>query len=130
MQGMVLSFSLLSVLMVWVSHSATIFWGVKYPFSYRRIQKTKYFKLIHIAVLVISLTLPWIPGVIVISIDSYAIPTFPPYHSCFPLDSVNVLFTFIMPACVVLCVGDTLVILIMWNLCKNKRQVSYLYYLK
>ena len=127
MQGIVLSLTLLSVLVVWVSHSATIFWGVKYPFSYRRIQKTKYTKLIHIAVLVISLTLPWIPGVIVISNNGYVIPTFPPYHSCFPYNRDHVLFTFIMPVCVVLCVGDTLVILIMWNLCKNKRQVSCLH---
>ena len=88
-----------------------IFWTVVFPLHAQRLGNNGYFKYVHLGVVIVALTVPWITVAIVLGTDGYVISRFPTIL-CFP-KNVNVAFyAFTLPLIILSATGVTLMVII------------------
>ena len=102
----------------WFSHTLVLFWKVWYPFHSKYIEHTRYYKFIHLGILLLVLTLPWIPVAASFATGGYTAITYPAFNNCFAKNPDATFYSFIFPKCILFSIGITLIILVFWKLLK------------
>lgn len=126
----------------WLSYTATIFWGVQYPFHAQRFKEAGKNKYLHITIIMLALLFPLLPVImpmIAFAMDlqkpiftamnitfisgglGYQVTRFPPIL-CTPWNSGAFFYSLALPLDIMFAIGGTLLIFIFWSLCKVSNQ--------
>lgn len=100
---------------LWLCHIITVFWGVMFPFHFRRWEKKRYFRFVHAGMLAVVLLLPIIPVIAAVSTGGFTLPRFPP-NTCLATDRNATFYGFVLLAIIILGAGICLVALVLWRL--------------
>ena len=108
----------------WLFLAINIFWKVWFPHSSKRIQTRGYTKYLHIATVVLSLTVSCIPVAAALGTGGYVISSFPSFLSyCYPRNADTFFYSFILPFCLILPTGSTFNLLTLWKVLKVKKEL-------
>lgn len=100
---------------IWVLLFAVIlFWGVRFPFSYRKVKTTGNIRYVHIASIVLAVFFPLV-AVLVNLRDGYTISVDSP-HICIGRDLNYSYYTFLLPLTIALGATSFLLVLIFWTI--------------
>ena len=142
--GAVLYYSLFQLMVLWLCHILTIFWGLKFPFQAKAFQRSHRMKYLHIASVVVGLLVPFVPVVATMIQFSYGkssaeavkgglgfgIVRFPPIL-CVGRHKDTTFYSLILPLCIILLIGITFLIFVFWIIHKvrltNKCALFLLY---
>ena len=98
-----------------------LFWGIFFPFHAKRFKTAHHFRYIHIASIVAALLLPATPIVAAFANSgtkgAYRQTRYPPIL-CAALDRKASFYGVVMPGCIMIQIGITLLIFIFWRLHK------------
>ena len=97
--------------LLWFFHIVAVFWGTKFPFHAKSFQRKGYFKYVHAAMLVISILLPFAPVTAVYATGGSTFAQFPAFL-CSARSPATFFYSFILPTCILIAIGMTLVVLI------------------
>ena len=105
----------------WLFHTAAIFWNLWFPVHARHFDIRGYTKYVHIAVVVLALSLPVIPVGVAFGTGGFATSSFTmSLSTCFARDVVASFYSYVLPSCIGFSVGITLNILSIWKLLKMR----------
>ena len=77
---------------------------------------TRWYKMIHIAIVIIAVLGPTVPTISALTTGGYTVMNFPPVFARFASNSAAAFYPFIMVFCTVFPTGLTLILLIIWRL--------------
>ena len=81
----------------WIAlHAVFLFWGVAFPFNYRRLKLMNRFKYAHILSIVVGVVLP-LPAALLPLKDGYVLPTRNVIRACAVRNADVLFYTFILP---------------------------------
>ena len=105
----------------WLFLAINIFWKVWFPHSSKRFKTQGYTKHLHIATVVLSLTVSCIPVAAALGTGGFVISSFPSFLSyCYPRNADASFYSFILPLCLTLPTGSTFNLLTLWKVLKVK----------
>ena len=121
--GIINSFFFTTISYWWFFHTLTIFWNVWFPVHARSFKISGYTKYLHIAIILITLTLSTIPVGAALGTGGYVISVHPPsLNYCFPRNPDALFYAFIFPFCIVSPTGVTVNLLTVWKLLAISKQ--------
>ena len=95
-----------------------------FPVYARSVKFRGHYRYLHLAVIMMSLTLALIPVVSAFATGGYTIFTFSSLLSvCYPKDSAVFFYTFVVPFCVVLPAGSTFNLLTLWKVIRIRKNI-------
>ena len=109
---MVFHYITLQEILLWFFHILAIFCGVKFPVRTKIFERKGYFRYVHFIMLGIAIVVPCVPIAVVQATGGCTLATFPPFQ-CYARNSDAIYYTLILPGCIMLGTGITLVILIL-----------------
>ena len=92
----------------------SVFWGIYFPFHYKRFKDTGQLKRVHITAIIVAITLPALPALALLR-DGYHISQFP---FCTGRSLNTIFYGFVLPFSVLSAITTTLMTLILWNILK------------
>lgn len=98
-------------------HSASLFWGIRFPFHYRKYKQNGYLKYIHFSTVAIAVLVPLIPGLSQLS--KGFVPTRFPISTCVGRSGSVYYYTLVLPVSILLGVTVSLLVLIYWTILKE-----------
>ena len=105
----------------WLFHTTSIFWKVWFPVHARQFEISGYTKYIHIATIVIALTFSTIPVGAAFGTGGYVINTLiPGLRNCVARNSDAYFYSFILPICIIIAIGITLILLTLWKILRMR----------
>ena len=103
----------------WLCHITAMFWGLRFPFQAHKFDVTGKTKYLHLTVVVLGLTLPWIPVIVAFATGGFVITRLPPGPvTCFGKSFTAFHYSLIFPAAIADATGLTLLLLIFWIIFK------------
>ena len=114
---MVFSYVYWQLTIWWLCHITAMLWGLKFPFQADKFDITGKNKYLHLTVVVLGLTLPWIPVTVAFATGGFTITRFPPVM-CSGKNINGFHYGLIYPAAIADATGLTLLLLIFWILFK------------
>ena len=111
--GIALYYIVLQLLLWWLWHTIAVLWGAVWPFHARKFNRSRNAKYLHIIFILVSLILPVIPVVIVISMRGGFTITRAPPILCAGYDLHTNFWGFLFPLNLLLAVGVTLMVFIL-----------------
>ncbi len=99
-----------------VLHAVFLFWGVKFPFSYRQLRVQKRIRYAHIISVILAVVVP-LPGALIHLKDGYVSPN-PPANACAGRNLDFTYYTFVLPISVMIGTTSCLLVLILWTIFK------------
>lgn len=119
LQGIALQYIVPQSALFWLIHVAALFFIIKFPLHAKAFREAKRFNYIHIAAVIVSLTLPTLPVIVLITAgDGYIPESFPPQH-CFGRNQDVFLYTFTLEIVIISQIGITLLILLFSTIHKH-----------
>ena len=97
-------------------HAVFLFWGVRYPFSYRQLKISGRIRYAHIISVILAVVVP-LPAALVHLKDGYII-TANPTLVCAGRNTDFLYYTFILPISVVLVIATCLLVFMCWAIFK------------
>ena len=97
-------------------HSASLFWGIWFPFHYRKYKQNGYLKYIHFSTVAIAVLAPLIPGLSQLS--KGFVQTRFPTSTCVGRSGSVYYYTLLLPVSILLGVTVSLLVLIYWTIVK------------
>ena len=97
-----------------------LFWGVVYPFSYRRFKESGRVRYAHIISVILILVIP-LPLALVHLKEGYIITATPPY-GCFGADRHYNFYAITLPLSITLVITTCLLVLIFWTIFKVRNK--------
>ena len=110
--GAVFNYIALQAIFLWLFHILAIFCGVKFPMRAKAFEKNGYFRHCHFIMLAIAVVVPFIPVAAVLGTGGSAVTNFPPFQ-CYARSSDVFYYTYILPGCILMGTGITLLILML-----------------
>ena len=111
----------------WFCHTVAIFWSVWFPVHTRQLHLNGYIKATHIFTVIVALTLPTIPVIVLFGTGGFVLSSFTvSLSTCIPRNLIASLYVFVLPLCIIVPVGITLNLLTVWKLLRmrlNSKQV-------
>lgn len=114
--GLVFTYSLQQICIWGALHAAFIYWGMRYPFSYRMFKISGRIRYVHVISVILAVVAP-LPGALIHLKDGYII-TANPSVICAGRNTDYTYYTFILPLSVVLAITMCLLVLIFWTVLK------------
>ena len=93
-----------------------VFWKVWFPIHAKTSERTLWYKMIHIFIIITAAVGPIVPIVSAFATGGYTVITFPPIFACFAGNPAAAFYPFIMVFFVVFPTGLTLILLTIWKL--------------
>ena len=107
----------------WLCHITAMFWALKFPFQAHKFDVTGKTKYLHLTVVVLGLTLPWIPVIVAFATGGFAIGRFPPV-TCFGKNRDGSFYGLVVPLAIADATGLTLLLLIFWIIFKVRLAIE------
>ena len=98
----------------WIFHLSMIFFAIFWPFKYHQCRQSRYFKYIHIAMVLAGLILPLISVIICLKVDGYVLYFFI-HPICVPRNPHAGFYSHVLPLILTVAVGVYLLSLIFWK---------------
>lgn len=118
--GVCLYYFVMQLLLLWLFHIISIFWGVYWPI-WASLQSAARRVVLHIAAVSMALVLPAIPVLIIHYLapgaGGFTLTRFPPILCAASSLALN-FYTFMLPLSILIACGLTLLVLIFWRLFK------------
>ena len=105
-------------------HAVGLYWGVAFPFHFRRFKSEGRIKYVHVTTVIVVLLLPMIPALVPL-VDGYAI-TLGPSDLCVGSNMDITYFTVILPISVLMATSSTILIILFWIVFKVKILITQL----
>ena len=99
-----------------VLHAVFLFWGIKYPFSYRQLKILKRVRYAHVISIILAVVIPLPAGLIHLK-DGY-IASSNPSFACTGRNLDFTYYTFVLPISIVVGTTSCLLVLILWSIFK------------
>ncbi len=117
--GVCLYYILMQLVLLWLFHIITIFWGVYWPFQASIIQASKKQVLLHMIAVFVALVLPAVPVLIIhyLSPQGFTVTRFPPIL-CAAYSLTFNFYIFMLPISIIIACGLSLLVLTFWKLAK------------
>ena len=115
--GAVLYYGSMQISLLWVFHVIAVFWAIKFPFHSRAFKASGRFRYIHIIIVIVALLLPGMPVVAAFATGGYVFPG-EPHLVCLGRDRDATFYSLILPVSVIVAVGVSLLIIILWIIVK------------
>ena len=97
-------------------HSASLFWGIRFPFHYRKYKQNGYLKYVNFSTVAIAVLAPLIPGLSQLS-KGFVQTRFPTLI-CVGRSGSVYYYTLVLPTSILLGVTVSLLIIIYWTILK------------
>lgn len=140
---MVFIYTLLQLTVLWLCHTTTLFWKIRFPFHARSFEVARRTKYIHAACILAALIVPLVP-IIASVVDNavemqsstssnisflegglgYGLTRFPPIL-CTPTDADVTFYSVVLPIDISLMIGCTLLVIMFWIVHKVSSRDSY-----
>lgn len=117
--GVINNFMFAMIDYIWLSHTIILFWTVWFPV---RSKNFKYYRYLHLTLIVLFFTLPWIPVAVAFGTGGYTLTSFPQFTNCFAANPDASFYPFILPKCFFYPTGITLILLTIRKLLKTNRE--------
>ena len=88
-----------------------VLWSLRFPFHARSFQQKAHFKYLHIGMVAVALTFPFVSVAIVIGTGGSVSPFSPPFL-CFAKNIDVVFYTIVPPGCLLFGIGISLIVTI------------------
>ena len=96
--------------------SVFLFWGVVFPYSFRRFKSSKKVHYAHVVSVVLGIVLPLMPGLAHLG-DGHVVFIAPPI-TCLGRNPDFTFYTYVLPVNVALAISSCLLVLTFWNILK------------
>ena len=93
------------------AHILSVFWAVMFPFHARSFKTKGHLKYLHLALLLLSLILPW--GAVIVAFDKGVYGRFPPI-TCYSGSNSVILYALTWPFCIFLAIDVSLIAIVLW----------------
>ena len=103
-------------------HAIFLFWGVAFPFHYRKLKVNKHLRYAHIITVVLALVVPLLAALVPLK-DGFII-TSQPTLVCGGRNTDIIYYTFILPASILLAATSILLVLMFWTIFKARVTLS------
>lgn len=115
--GAVSIFTVITSNFWWLFHTISVFWKVWFPFHARQFDISGHTKYLHIATLIIAPIFSTIPVGVAFGTGGFVINSLiPGFRNCVNRSSESYFYLFILPICVIVAIGTTLILLTMWKM--------------
>ena len=114
--GIVYSYGFLQMSLWTVFHVIALFWGLRFPFHYRKVKLDGYIKYIHIVSVVVAVLAPLIPALPPLK-DGFIATGTPPLL-CSVRNADYTYYLLILPISILLAVSTSFLVLIFWTVLK------------
>ena len=102
---------------LWVLfHVTALFWGIAFPFHYRRIKEDGYIKYIHITAVAVAVLAPLVSALAPLK-DGFIPPRSPPLV-CTAVNADYTFYTLALPISILLAISTCLLIFTFWIILK------------
>ena len=109
--GLVFHYATLQESVLWPFHIVIVFWGAKFPFHAKSLQRKGYFRYIHVIAVMTALVLPLMTSAAILSTGGSVIASFPPF-GCAAKNGKATFYTNVLPASIIHAFGISLLVLI------------------
>ena len=117
---MVFYYSLMQSVFWVLFHVTALFWGIAFPFHYRKIKANGYIKYIHITAVAVAVLVPLVSALIPLK-DSFIPPRIPPIV-CTAATTEHTFYALVLPASILLAISTCLLIITFWIILKVTKQ--------
>ena len=114
--GVVYYYGLLQIAMWLLFHSGALFWGIVFPFHYRRWKNEGRFKYIHITTVILALLVPTIPAFVNLRFG-YAVFSSPTF-ACQGTNANSTYATLILPFSIIWAISSSMLAITFWTIFK------------
>ena len=121
--GATIVYLLVQVVVLWFSHCVMTFWNIKFPFHASTHKHTNTIKYIHATVLVMGLVIPGVPVAAAFATGGFVLTSFPPI-TCTVRDRDALFYSIILPVCIVVASGVSLLVLVLDEIFKVSVEVA------
>ena len=125
--GAVFYYTLFQLMVLWLCHIPTLFWGLKFPFQANAFKRSHRMKYLHIASVVVGVLVPFVPVFATMIQFSYGkssaeavrgglgfgVIRFPPII-CMGRHKDTTFYSLVLPLSIILMIGITLLIFVFW----------------
>ena len=101
-------------------HVTALFWGIAFPFHYRKIKANGYIKHIHITAVAVAVLVPLVSALIPLK-DGFSPPRIPPIV-CTAATTEHTFYALVLPASILLAISTCLLIITFWIILKVAKQ--------
>ncbi|CAI8008062.1 hypothetical protein GBAR_LOCUS5590 [Geodia barretti] len=115
LNGAITMYSFLAILILWLFHCATIFWGVTWPYHYSVEKTSERIKYYHIVAVVSSIILPLV-FVVTVQLSGGFVLSLPSSPLCGLITPKIFFYTLILPVDLTLIIGVLLLVSTLWNM--------------
>ena len=114
--GIVFHYSLMQSTLWVLFHVTALFWGIAFPFHYRRIKANGYIKYIHITAVAVAVLVPLVSALAPLK-DGFIPPTSTPIV-CIAANADYTFYTLVLPISILLAISTCLLIFTFWIILK------------